>query len=177
MGARHIFFTRRRQRFARGSRPAETGQGLETAYLAHMRFLVLFICGLAGHAAAWEFTPGLPCRLTHDTNEVAVELTYDPTQPLYTITLTRSAPWPKADVFALQFTGSAPITISTGRHQMSPDRTALTVTDRGFGNVPDGLQFNDVATALSGDNAIAIPLDGAAKPVSLFRRCEVAAGA
>ncbi|WP_299829089.1 hypothetical protein [uncultured Roseobacter sp.] len=138
--------------------------------------LPALICA-ATAAPAWEFTPGLPCRLTHETAEVQVELTHDPTQPLYTITLRQAAPWPGGAIFSLQFTGSAPLTISTDRHQISPDGTALTVTDRGFGNVLNGLQFNSVATGRLGDKAVSIPLAGAAEPVERFRRCEVAAGA
>lgn len=177
MGVQLAFFTHFGRRFARGSRRIGAGQGFGPRYLITMRILALFICVLAGKATAWDFTPGLPCRLSHETDDVAVELTYDPAQPLYTVTLTRSDPWPDADVFSLKFTGLAALMISTDRHQISPDRTALTVTDRGFGNVLDGLQFNDVATALLGDKVFAISLDGAAEPVDLFRRCEVAAGA
>ena len=142
-----------------------------------MRILATLLCGLAGSAAAWEFTPGLPCRLTHETAQVQVALTYDPTQPLYTISLTQAAPWPRGAVFSLQFTGAAPLTISPDRHRLSADGTALTVTDRGFGNVLNGLQFNDVATGSLGNRSVTIPLEGAAEPVDRFRRCEVTAGA
>ncbi len=138
-----------------------------------MRFFTLLLI-LAGHpAAAWDFTPGLPCRLTHDAAAAGVELTYDPTQPLYTITLRRPAPWPEADVFSLRFEGPAPLTISTNRHVLSDGGRALTVTDTGFGNVLDGLQFNRTATALIGGEEVTVPLDGAADPVAAFRLCRV----
>lgn len=141
------------------------------------RLLTLLLILLSTPAISWEFTPGLPCRLTHQTAQIDVALTYDPTQPLYTITLRQTARWPEAAVFSLTFSGPAGLSISTDRHQLSPDRTALTVTDRGFGNLLNGLQFNDLATARLGDQSVAIPLTGAEGPVDLFRRCEVAAGA
>ncbi|WP_300064024.1 hypothetical protein [uncultured Roseobacter sp.] len=131
---------------------------------------------LATSAHAWEFTPGLPCRLTHETAEVAVELTHDPTQPLYSITLTRPAPWVPAPVFSMDFEGGATLGIATDRHQLNGDGTALTVTDRGFGNVLRGLAFNETAIATLGNQRVAIPLQGAAEPVEQFRRCEARAG-
>jgi hypothetical protein len=61
--------------------------------------------------------------------------------------------------------------ITTDRHVLSDGGTSLTVTDRGFGNVLDGLQFNNVATALLGNTAVVIPLANAAEPVARFRAC------
>ena len=68
-------------------------------------------------------------------------------------------------------------TANTSSHQnahemLSEDAAArLTVTDRGFGNVLDGLQFNEAATAFSGDTAVTVPLAGASEPVQAFRDC------
>ena len=135
--------------------------------------LALFI--LATPTQAWEFTPGLPCRLSHETNDARIELTYDPTQPLYSITVTRPAPWPDAPGFAMRFDGPKPIAIGTDRHVLSEDGTALSVTDSGFGNVLNGLQYNHNATALAGDVEVNFPLDRAAEPVAAFRACERAA--
>jgi hypothetical protein len=45
------------------------------------------------------------------------------------------------------------------------------VTDSGFGNVLDGLQFNDTATAVTGAAELRIPLEGAAPAVEDFRAC------
>ena len=137
-----------------------------------MRALALLIL-TAQPAAAWDFTPGLPCVLRHDTGAARVELTYDPTQPLYTISVSRSAPLPDAPVFAIRFDGDAGQTISTNRHVLSDGGRTLTVTDTGFGNVLDGLQFNRTATALIGGEEIAFPLAGAADPVAAFRACRV----
>ena len=129
---------------------------------------------LAGQPAlAWDFTPGLPCVLTHDIGAAQVELTFDPTQPLYTITIRRAAPLPDAPVFSMRFEGAAGLTISTSRHVLSDGGRALTVTDTGFGNVLDGLQFNRKAVAVIGGEEIAFPLDGATDPVAAFRACRV----
>ncbi len=140
------------------------------------RFLFMALC-FANAAEAWEFTAGLPCRLTHETEDVAVELTYDPTQPLYTIALTRRDGWVNAPLFAMQFEGGNALAISTDRHVLDEGGTRLTVTDRGFGNVLNGLQFNQRARVVLGNTSIDIPLAGAAEPVDRFRRCEVSAGA
>ena len=127
----------------------------------------------ASPVGAWEFTPGLPCLLTHAQPDIAVELTHDPTQPLFSITLTRNEPWPTADVFSLRFEGSAGLTISTNRHQLGNGGRSLTVTDRGFGNVLAGLSLNQTAIALIGDQAVAFSLQGAAPPTEAFRACSV----
>ena len=134
--------------------------------------LALLLLPLATAAPAWEFTPGLPCRLSHDTPQARMELTYDPTGPLYTITITRSAPWPDAAAFGMRFDGPRGRSIGTDRHRLSADGRSLTVVDTGFGNVLDGLQYNHTATALSGDTALSFPLEGAAGPVAAFRACE-----
>jgi len=141
-----------------------------------MRYLICLLVWTSP-AAAWEFTPGLPCLLTHTENGAEVELTYDPTAPLHSITIKTLAPWPDGAVFGLRFSGAAGMTITTDRHVVSPDRRALTVTDRGFGNVLNGLQRNDTATALLGDSAVTFSLAGADAPVDKFRRCEASAGA
>ncbi|MCU0907320.1 MAG: hypothetical protein MUF73_07710 [Rhodobacteraceae bacterium] len=128
-------------------------------------------------AAAWEFFPGPVCRLIHTTPEASVELTHDPTGPLYTITVSRPGrPFPPAPVFSMRFDGPRGLSIATDRHQTPDgDPTRLRVTDTGFGNVLDGLAFNRTATAVIGDQEVSFPLDGAAGPVAAFRACEDAA--
>lgn len=138
-----------------------------------MRPLTLLLLLAGQPALAWDFTPGLPCRLSHDTGAAQVELTYDPTEPLYTITIRRPAPLPDAPVFSIRFEGASGLTISTNRHVLSDGGRALTVTDTGFGNVLDGLQFNRTAVAVIGGEEIAFPLDGAPEPVAAFRACRV----
>lgn len=136
------------------------------------RLFLSLICLTSTQAHAWEFTPGLPCLLTHSDPQAEIELTYDPTQPLYSITITRPEPWPSAQVFSMRFTGQNTIAISTDRHRLSADGRALTVTDRGFGNVLNGLQFNTTVEALLGDAYVAASLAGAAEPVAAFRLCQ-----
>jgi hypothetical protein len=141
-----------------------------------MRWCLAVLC-LSSPAAAWEFTPGLPCLLTHETAEAEIELTYDPTKPLYSITIVRQEPWPRAEVFSMRFDGPARLTISTTRHALSRDGRSLVVVDTGFGNVLNGLQFNDTATAIIGDTAVRFPLADAAEPVAAFRLCQPMPGA
>lgn len=135
---------------------------------------ILTLLTLATPTYAWEFTPGLPCRLSHETKDARIELTYDPTQPRYSLTITRPAPWPDVPGFAMRFDGSLLIAIGTDRHVLSEDGTALSVTDSGFGNVLDGLQYNSTATAQAGAAEVSFSLAGAAEPVAAFRACEEA---
>ena len=137
-----------------------------------MRILIALLA-LSTSAAAWEFTPGAVCLLTHTEPGVAVALTHDPAGPLYTITITRSQPWPDGPVFSMQFDGPRPIAISTTAQEFSADRRAVRVRDTGFGNVLDGLQFNETARALLGGASEEMSLAGAAEPVEKFRACAV----
>lgn len=143
--------------------------------LLMMRSLICLFLS-ASPVFAWDFTPGLPCVLRHQTPEAEIELTYDPTQPLYTLSVRQTEAWPGAPVFAMRFDGPAGLTISTDRHALSADGRTVSVADRGFGNVLNGLQFNNGATALLGDKEIRFPLDGAAEPVAAFRICRAAPG-
>lgn len=130
---------------------------------------------LAVPAHGWEATSGAICTLTHALPQAEVRLTYDPGGPVYAITLTRrDVTWAQGPVFAIRFEGPRSLTISTARHALSDADAALTVTDTGFGNVLDGLQFNDTATALIADQALTIPLAGAAGPLAKFRACAAA---
>ncbi|WP_299872937.1 hypothetical protein [uncultured Sulfitobacter sp.] len=129
-------------------------------------------CALATQATAWEFTPGMPCVLTHQSGDVAVTLTYDPVTPLYSISLKQTEGFPAAPTFGLRFDGDLPIAIGTDRHQFTDDRRRVTVEDSGFGNVLNGLQFNKLMTAFVGAQVISVPLNGAAEPVAAFRACE-----
>jgi hypothetical protein len=145
-----------------------------------MRILILPLLLAASPAFAWEATIGPICTLTHNTPTASVELTYDPAAPLYTITITltrKDAAWPDARVFEMTFDGPNPLSITTNRHALSDNNKALTVSDQGFGNVLDGLQFNDTATALSGGAQVSLPLDGTAPAVQAFRDCPPSVGA
>lgn len=136
-----------------------------------MRLALLAFC-LASPAAAWDFSPTPVCTLFHDTGTGRIEVTHDPRQAEpYAVEVTNTTPWPGGPVFALRFDGPRALTITTDRHSLSSGGTALTVTDRGFGNVLNGLEFNTTATALLGDIALPFPLDGAAPHVQAFRAC------
>lgn len=139
-------------------------------------FLILLLTALP--ATAWEATLGPVCTLEHETETARILLTHDPAQPLFSIAITRKAgPWPDAPAFEMAFLGASPLRIGTDRQVLSEDGRTLTVTDRGFGNVLNGLQFNLEARALSGALTEIIPLTGAAEPVQAFRDCPPFAGA
>lgn len=136
-----------------------------------MRFLVLYAL-LATSAQAWDFSPTPICTILNDTPTLSIRVTYDPgeAQP-YAITLTRPDPWPVTDSFGLRFEGPMAITISTSRHQRSPDGRTLTVSDTGFGNVLDGLAMNSIAAAMAGEMLVPFDLTGARPAVEAFRAC------
>lgn len=137
--------------------------------------LALCVCLAALPAHAWQAgREGGICTLTHrDPDAGEIRLTHDPAGPLYTITVTRDAPWPDAPVFGIAFTGGTEITITTDRHVLSEDGRSLTVTDRGFGNVLLGLSANASATVFAGPVTAAYALDGAAPEVAAFAACEI----
>jgi hypothetical protein len=143
-----------------------------------MRLLVLtlLLALPAGPALAWiAGQDSGVCTLTHAENGAEVRLTHDPTGPRYSITVTAPTPWPEAAVFSIAFLGGAENTISTSSHVLSDDGLSLTVIDRGFGNVLDGLSRNNVAAMFTGDMTVPFSLEGAAPEVAIFAACSVAA--
>ncbi|MEO0765014.1 MAG: hypothetical protein AAFY75_03265 [Pseudomonadota bacterium] len=124
---------------------------------------------LASPAAAWEFNPTPICTLTHAEAGADVAVTYDHTTALYAIAVTSPNGWPASPAFSIRFDGPRAGTISTQRHQT--DGPTLTVSDTGFGNVLDGLEFNATATAFTQTSAVTVSLEGAAGPVQQFRAC------
>lgn len=135
-----------------------------------MRILAVLLLTTAP-ALAWEAKSGRLCELTYDGADVSVRVTYDPAIPEYSIAVTSQSRWPNDPIFAMRFDGPQGNTITTNRQVISPDGTTVTVTDSGFGNVLNGLEFNQTATALLGDRAVAVPLDDAAPAVRAFRAC------
>ena len=136
-----------------------------------MRIVLLSLI-LATPASAWEATVGSICTLSHNTEQAEIFLTYDPAQPLYTLTITlKTEGWTQAPWFAMRFDGPNPIEIATPRHVLSKNAASLTVTDTGFGNVLNGLEYNQTAYAFTQDNLTEFPLDGAAPQVRIFRDC------
>ncbi|MEY1554257.1 excinuclease ABC subunit B [Yoonia sp. R2331] len=134
--------------------------------MRHLIPLLLF----ASPAAAWEFSPIPICTLTHTTDAAEFTITYDASLPEYALTLTLlQDTWPDSPTFGMQFAGPNPIAIGTDRHVT--DGARLTVKDSGFGNVLNGLQFNDRATATAGPLTITADLADAGAAVAAFRRC------
>lgn len=133
---------------------------------------VLFL--LVTPAQAWVFTATPVCTILNNTPDLSLRVTFDPALPApYSITLTRPTPWPQTETFGLRFDGPAALSIGTARHQLSGNGLSLTVTDTGFGNVLDGMEFNATATAIAGSVALALDLAGAAPVVQAFRACIV----
>lgn len=126
----------------------------------------------AGQAWQADQIGGL-CTLSHAEEGNEIRLTYDPTGPLYTIEWTLAGAWPNG-TFAIAFDGARPNVISTDRAVISDDGASISVADRGFGNVLDGLRFNQTATAIAGDVSATVSLEGAGRQVDAFEACEAA---
>ncbi|MGJ8621349.1 MAG: excinuclease ABC subunit B [Yoonia sp.] len=132
--------------------------------------LALFL--LASPAAAWEFDASPICTLSDTNDDGKVVLTYDAAITEYTITITLAqGTWPDAPTFAMAFAAARPISIQTDLFVISNDGRSLTVTDRGFENVLNGLEFNTRAYAVLGDLTVPIPLAGIAPAITDFRNC------
>ncbi|MDX8347914.1 excinuclease ABC subunit B [Cognatiyoonia sp. IB215446] len=126
-------------------------------------------------AAAWQFSPSPICTLTETTVDGTLTITYDASLPEYVITITLpDTRWPKAPEFAMAFSGNQPIALRTERHQLSDDRRSLTVTDTGFGNVLNGLEFNLRAYATSGGTTVGFTLTDIGPAIRDFRNCPAA---
>ena len=134
----------------------------------------LALCSLllAAPALSWEarVEDGL-CVLDHSAEDAELRVTYDPSQPLYTIALSRPQAWEPGPVFSIQFEGGRALSISTTRHRLDAEGRRLSVSDTGFGNVLDGLQFNDSAVAATGTDQIRVSLEDAEPAVAAFRSC------
>lgn len=135
-----------------------------------LRILIVLLLATAP-ALAWEAKSGRVCELVYDGETASVRVTYDPAILEYSIAITPDHPWSQGPLFAIRFDGPRGNTITTNRHVISGDGATLTVTDSGFGNVLNGLEFNHTATALLNDRAVAVRLDGAGPAVRDFRAC------
>lgn len=132
-----------------------------------IRALALLL--IATPVGAWEFSATPICTLSHEEAETQISVTYDHATALYAIALTTPDGWPDSPVFSIRFDGPRSNVISTPRHNVSGD--TLTVRDTGFGNVLDGLEFNQSATAFTDTAARSVSLEGAGEPVQAFRAC------
>lgn len=139
-----------------------------------MRTVFAFLL-LATPAAAWEFSASPICTLTNASAEGEITVTYDASLPEYTVTVTLPAgAWPSDPTFGMAFAGERPNTIQTNFFTRSADGRSLTVRDRGFGNVLNGLQFNTRAYAILGDTTVGFALDGIGPAIEAFRDCPAA---
>jgi len=135
-----------------------------------MRSLI-FIALFPLPATAWEFSPDPICTLRHSEGGTEMIVTYDAQLPEYSISVTTEAfTWPDG-VFFMGFSGPQPLTISTDRQTISENGMTLTVRDSGFGNVLNGLEFNETAYAGIEFNTVTVSLDGIAGPMRSFRAC------
>ncbi len=144
---------------------------LAACYAFRMLRALAVLLLTATPALAWEAGSGPVCELTHEGEAASVRVTFDPAIAEYAIAITPDRPWSPGPIFAIRFDGPRGLTISTDRHVIFGDGATLAVTDRGFGNVLNGLEFNDTATALLGERAVAFALDGAGPAVRAFRAC------
>ena len=136
-----------------------------------MRTLITLLA-LSSPAAAWEYSPSPVCTVAHESEIGAIELTYDAAQPEpYAIAVTRPEGWSTETIFGLQFEGPYPQTITTNRQVI--DGSTLTVRDQGFGNVLNGLQFNETVSAFLGGAILDFSLEAAAPEIERFRDCLV----
>ena len=136
-----------------------------------MRIILALAC-LATPATAWEFTPSPICTLTDSSDAATITVTYDASLPEYSVTLTLpDGSWADDTRFVMTFAGNRPGQIRTDRHQISPDGRSLRVTDSGFGNVLDGLEFNQRLYATTGTTTLGLSLDGIGPAMRAFRAC------
>ena len=123
-------------------------------------------------AHAWEFSASPICTLTDTQEAGTLTVTYDASLPEYAIEITRAeGTWPQFPTFGMAFAGGDALSIGTYRHTLSNDGRSLTVRDRGFGNVLDGLEFNTRAYATTGDITLGFDLEGIKEAISAFRDC------
>jgi len=126
---------------------------------------------------AWETEVGPVCVMTHETPSALIELTHDPAQPEYTISILRKTePWPVSPTFTITFFGLGDFTISTDRHVLSDGGRRLTVTAPGFGNVIRGIAAGDTARAMTGNAFEDLPLADAGPAVRAYAECAPVAG-
>ena len=132
---------------------------------------LFFLLFLSSPVAAWEFSATPICQVTHQARYVSIDMTYDHRTGLYALSLTRKAPWPADPIFSIHFDGPMKLTISTDRQVLSEDRLTLTAADTGFGNVLNGLEFNQFATPQLGSVTTPFGLSGSAPSIQAFRAC------
>ena len=134
-----------------------------------MRFFVPFLL-FPIPALAWEFSPDPICTLFHQNPSAQITVTFDPEPSQYQLAITlEGRTWDPAPNFGMAFDGGQALTIGTDRQVIQG--STLSVSDSGFGNVLNGLEFNQRVTAFTPNLAVSFSLEGAAEPVQQFRAC------
>ena len=132
--------------------------------------LIALVVFLPTYASAWEFSLTPLCTLTHQSEHARIEITHDPAIPEYRMTLDLfTEPWARSETFGMTFRGGRSLTIGTNRHII--DKSRLSVSDTGFGNVLNGLEYNALAIAFTSSQSIQFSLAEAAPEVRKFRSC------
>lgn len=140
-------------------------------YLTFMRTPLALLL-LATPAAAWEFSPRPICTLTDASDAGEITVTYEAEITEYSVTVTLpNGTWPTDPIFSMTFAGERPISIQTDRYTISNVGRSLTVKDRGFDNVLNGLELNTHAYAMLGDTTVGFSLNGIGPAISAFRAC------
>lgn len=129
----------------------------------------------ASPALAWDFTSGQICTLSDATDTAEIILTFDPALPRYTLSVTADTAWPTGGTFMMTFANTRPAKIQTDRYVLSVDGMTLSVSDSGFGNVLNGLEFGGQIRAAVGDQLVELTSGGIAAPMEAFKNCGVAA--
>ena len=136
-----------------------------------MRTLLALLL-LTTPAQAWEFSATPICTLTDTQEAGTLTVTYDASLPEYAIAITLAeGTWPDAATFGMAFAGRDALSIGTDRHELSDEGRTLTVRDRGFGNVLNGLEYNSRAYAMAGDVTVGFDLAGINPAMARFRDC------
>lgn len=134
-----------------------------------MRFLFLLLLSPVP-AFSWEFSRDPVCRLHHQSPSAQIDISFNSEPTRYQLSITLSGlDWNAAPSFGIFFDGGKSLTIGTDRHIINGD--TLSVVDSGFGNVLNGLEFNQVATAFTSSHVVTFNLEGAADAVRQFRDC------
>lgn len=151
--------------------PVEFAPAPHWPIVTGMRF-ALILALLPLPAAAWEFSPDPICTLSHENELAAFRITHDAQEGIYRLDIRRkNGAWAGSPTFGIDFAGDMPMRIGTARHRLSGDRQTLSVTDRGFSNVLNGLEFNRGARAFTRTQSVSLRTDGITAPMKAFRAC------
>lgn len=136
-----------------------------------MHRILLLILLMIEPAVAWESGSGRVCEIVHQSENALLRITFDPAIEEYSLAISLTRSWAAGPIFALRFEGLQSNTITTDQHRITDGGATVVVTDSGFGNVLDGVEFNTTVTAILGEQEVTVLLDGAAQSLREFRRC------